>query len=292
MPVVYLNGEFMAPEAASISPLDRGFLFADGIYEVIPAYNGVLFRFSEHIERLERSLAEINLTNPHNREQWLSLCQDLVARNGGGNLSVYLQITRGAPEKRDHAFPVPAVTPTLFIMTGEIAPPAADSPQTAEGVAAITLEDIRWSRCDIKSVSLLPNSLLRQQAVTAGAAEAILLRDGQVTEGSASNVFIVSDNTIVTPPLGHAILGGITRDLVAELCEEHQLPFTERAITEAELNQAEEIWLTSSTKEVVPVTTLNGQRVGTGRPGPYWKQLAGHYVQFKRRLCGLDQTET
>ncbi|EKF75792.1 d-alanine aminotransferase [Alcanivorax hongdengensis A-11-3] len=288
MSQVYLNGAFMAPQDARISPMDRGFLFADGIYEVIPAYNGVLFRFDEHLDRLERSLREVQIINPHSRAQWQALCEDLIARNNGGNISVYLQISRGMAEKRDHAFPDPPVVPTVFMMTSPIAVPAADSPDTARGYGAITRDDIRWARCDIKSVSLLPNSLLRQQAVAAGAAEAILLRDGFVTEGSASNVFIVQSGTIITPPRSHAILGGITRDLVVELCHQHGLPLEERELTETELRQADEIWITSSTKEVVPITTLNGHPVGQGQPGPVWKALAHHYVRHKRRLCGLD----
>ena len=292
MPQVYLNGRFMAPEAAQISPMDRGFLFADGIYEVIPAYNGVLFRFEEHLARLERSLAEVDIHNPHSREHWQTLCDELLQHNGGGNLSVYLQITRGAAEKRDHAFPSPAVTPTVFMMTSTIAVPAADSPDTAIGAKAITLDDIRWARCDIKSVSLLANSLLRQQAMAAGAAEAILLRDGFVTEGSASNVFVVKDGSIATPPKSHAILGGITRDLVVELCQQHGLALQEREITEMQLRQADEIWITSSTREVVPVTHLNDAIIGNGQPGPQWKTLARHYVQHKRRLCGLDTPQT
>ena len=289
MTQVYLNGNFMAPDQARISPLDRGFLFADGVYEVIPAYNGVLFRFDEHLQRLERSLAEIGIHNPHDPAQWRSLCDSLVAHNGGGNLSVYLQITRGAAQKRDHAFPVPPVTPTVFRRTARVAAPAADSPDTAQGSLAITLDDIRWARCDIKSISLLPNSLLRQQAVEAGAAEAILLRDGFVTEGSASNVFIVRNGTIFTPPKCHAILGGITRDLVVELCVAEGLPVAEQEISESQLRQAEEIWVTSSTREIVPIIQLNNSPVGSGQPGPVWKTVARHYVNFKRRLCGLDQ---
>ncbi|MED5388977.1 MAG: D-amino acid aminotransferase [Pseudomonadota bacterium] len=289
MSQVYLNGAFMALEDARISPMDRGFLFADGIYEVIPAYNSVLFRFDEHLQRLERSLREVAIRNPHPRAQWQALCEALIERNGGGNLSVYLQITRGAATKRDHAFPDPPVDPTVFMMTGTIAVPAADSPDTATGSEAITRDDTRWARCDIKSISLLPNSLLRQEAVAADATEAILLRDGFVTEGSASNVFIVSNGEIATPPKNHAILGGITRDLVVELCEQHGLPMAEREITETALRQAEEIWVTSSTREVVPITRLNGSPVGDGKPGPVWKALARHYVDFKRRLCGLDQ---
>ncbi|MQX53124.1 D-amino acid aminotransferase [Alcanivorax sediminis] len=291
MSQVYLNGAFMAPQDAHISPLDRGFLFADGIYEVIPAYNGVLFRFEEHLVRLERSLAETAIANPHSRDQWRQLCEQLIQRNGGGNLSIYLQVTRGATEKRDHAFPNPPVPPTVFMMTGNIAVPAADSPDTATGSKAITLDDIRWARCDIKSVSLLPNSLLRQQAVAAGASEAILLRDGFVTEGSASNVFIVAESTVITPPKSHAILGGITRDLVVELCHRHHIPVEEREITESQLRQADEIWVTSSTREIVPIIQLNNSAVGIGTPGPVWKTVARHYVSFKRRLCGLQDQE-
>lgn len=289
MAKVYLNGAFLAPDEARISPLDRGFLFADGIYEVIPAYNGILFRFDEHYVRLERSLREIDITNPYSREEWRALCDELLAHNGSGNLSIYLQVTRGAAEKRDHAFPNPPVSPTVFMMTNPIAVPAADSPDSATGSSAITLDDIRWARCDIKSVSLLPNSLLKQQAVLAGAAEAILLRDGFITEGSASNVFVVKNGVIATPPKNHAILGGITRDLVVELCQQHGLPIEEREITERELREADEIWVSSSTKEVVPITQLNNEQIGDGLPGPVWKAVATHYVSFKRQLCGVEE---
>lgn len=288
METVYLNGEFMAADRARISPMDRGFLFADGIYEMIPAYNGTLFRLDEHLQRLERSLGEVRIGNPHGRGQWQALLRELVQRNGGGNQAVYLQITRGAAHRRDHAFPGADLSPTVFAMCSPVAPPAADTPDTAEGVSAITLDDTRWARCDIKSVSLLPNILLRQQAVESGATEAILLRDGFVTEGSASNVFIVLDGTVTTPPRSHLILGGITRDLIIELCRDHGLPVREREISESELASAEEIWVSSSTKEVVPVVELNRKPVGDGQPGPLWKRLARHYVNFKRRLCGLE----
>jgi D-alanine transaminase len=286
MSMVFLNGEFMPADQARISPMDRGFLFADGIYEVIPAYGGTLFRLEDHLARLARSLEAIQLADPMTAKQWTELLEQLVQKNGGGNLAVYLQVTRGAPAKRDHAFPTDDVVPTVFAMCSPVAAPAADSPDTATGIAAITLDDIRWSRCDIKSVSLLPNIMLRQQAAQAGAGEAILLRDGFVTEGSASNVFVVIDGEICTPPRSHEILGGITRDLVIELCREHDLPVREREINETELRKATEIWVTSSTKEVVPVVQLNNQPVGDGKPGELWKTLARHYVRFKRRLCG------
>ncbi|MCE7522196.1 D-amino acid aminotransferase [Alloalcanivorax xenomutans] len=287
MSTVYLNGAFMAMEQARISPMDRGFLFADGVYEVIPAFNGVLFRFEEHLRRLERSLSALYLINPHDRAGWCRRCEELIQRNGGGNLSLYLQITRGAADKRDHAFPDPPVSPTVFMSTAPLTVPTEDSPDRITGAAAITLDDIRWARCDIKSISLLPNILLRQQAIAVGAREAILIHDGFVTEGAASNVFIVKDGEIATPPASHAILGGITRDLVIELCREQELPLREREISEAELGDADEVWISSSTRDVVPVVSLDGRPVGSGRPGETWKILARHYIAFKRRLCGV-----
>ena len=285
---VYLNGEFLDPERARISPMDRGFLFADGVYEVIPAFNGVLFRLDAHLQRLERSLAEVSIANPHDRAGWRRLCEEMVAANGGGNLSVYLQITRGVADKRDHAFADPPVAPTVFLTSAPIPVPAADILHQTRGAAAITLADTRWARCDIKSISLLPNILLRQQAVASGAVEAVLLREGLVTEGAASNVFTVHNGEVSTPPHSTRILGGITRDLVVELCREHGIPVAEREIPEARLHDADEIWVSSSTKDVVPITRLNDRPVGDGRPGATWKTLSRHYIQFKRRLCGLD----
>lgn len=287
MTIAYLNGKFMPLDEARISPLDRGFLFADGVYEVIPAYGSKLFRLDEHLARLDASLAAIQLPNPLTRADWTTLLNSLIEQNGGGNIYIYLQITRGAAAKRDHAFPVPPVAPTIFAMTGLIATPAADMPDTTPGVAAITLDDIRWSRCDIKSVALLANVLMRQQAVSEGASEAILIRDGFATEGSASNFFIVRQGVIVTPPKSHLILPGITRDLLVELARKHGMAVEEREITETELKSADEVWLSSSTREVVPVTRLNGHLLGDGRPGPVWRQMARHYVDFKRALCGL-----
>ncbi|MCC1497482.1 D-amino-acid transaminase [Alcanivorax sp. 1008] len=287
MAIAYLNEQFLPLEHARISPLDRGFLFADGVYEVIPAYAGKLFRLDKHLQRLAHSLAAIEITNPHSTDEWTALFEELIQQNGGGNIYIYLQVTRGATTRRDHAFPNPPVAPTVFAMTGHIATPAADMPDTAQGVTVVTLDDIRWSRCDIKSVALLANILMRQQAVAEGAAEAILIRDGFATEGSASNFFIVKDGLITTPPKSHLILPGITRDLVVELAQQNNMLIEEREVTEAELRSADEIWLSSSTKEVVPVTRLNGHTLGDGKPGPLWKQMARHYVDYKRRLCGL-----
>ncbi len=287
MTIAYLNGKFMPLDEARISPLDRGFLFADGVYEVIPAYGGKLFRLNEHLDRLDASLAAIGLPNPLALPDWTALFNSLIEQNGGGNIYIYLQVTRGAAAKRDHAFPAPPVAPTIFAMTGQIATPAADMPDTTPGVAAITLDDIRWSRCDIKSIALLANVMLRQQAVSEGASEAILIRDGFATEGSASNFFIVKQGVIVTPPKSHLILPGITRDLLVELARKHAMPIEEREVMEAELKSADEVWLSSSTREVVPVTRLNGHTVGNGKPGPVWQHMARYYVDFKRALCGL-----
>lgn len=287
MTIAYLNGKFLPLEEAKVSPLDRGFLFGDGIYEVIPVYQGRCFRLTEHLQRLDKSLQSIDLVTNLDHGQWQSLFNELIEKNGSGNLAIYLQVTRGAPAKRDHAYPNPKVDPTIFAMTTPVSAPAADAPDTATGVSTITLDDIRWSRCDIKSIALLGNVMMRQEAVNRGAAEAILIRDGFATEGSASNFFIVKEGVVITPPKSHFILPGITRDVLVELCHKHNMAINEKEVTEAELNDADEIWLSSSTKEVVPVIKLNERVIGDGNPGPVWKQMARHYVAFKRELCGL-----
>lgn len=287
MSKVFLNGEIIDAEQASISPMDRGFLLSDGVYEVIPAFNGVLFRAEPHLERLERSLAETGIANPYSRPQWLGHCEALLAQNGGGQASIYLQVTRGAPAKRDHAFPGPEVPPTVFMSIGSLpAATAVDAPDAQAGAAGVTLEDIRWSRCDIKSVSLLPNVLLRQQTVEAGALESFLVRDGLVTEGASSNVFLVKDGRVATPPLSRYILAGVTRALVVDLCRANGLPMEERPVVVEELATADELWVCSSTKDLVPIVTLDGRPVGDGRPGPVWKAVAQHYRAYKRSVCG------
>ncbi|MCH8543979.1 MAG: D-amino acid aminotransferase [Alcanivorax sp.] len=284
MSIAYLNGTWQPLEDARISPLDRGFLFADGVYEVIPVYAGKAFRLAEHLDRLDHSLSAIQLAAPLSRTGWENLLNELVQRNEGGNLSVYLQITRGAPAKRDHAFPAADTPATVFAMVSPMAPAPSATPDTTTGAAAVTAEDTRWLRCDIKSVSLLPNILLRQYAVSQGAIEAILLRDGVATEGSASNLFVVRDGTVITPPKSPLILGGITRDLILELCRAHAVPCAEANVSEAELRDADELWVTSSTRELVPVVRLDDQAIGDGRPGPVWRKVAGLYTDFKRSL--------
>lgn len=290
MSTVFLNGRFLPTEEASISPLDRGFLFADGIYEVIPAYQGQLFRLDKHLDRLQHSLDAVRLPLPEElkRNQLTDAMNELIDRNGGGNLSLYLQITRGCPTQRDHGFPTEAVTPTVFMMTTPMKAPLVDQLEQAKGVSAITAEDTRWARCDIKSVSLLPNLLLRQQAVDVGAAEAILIKEGFVTEGAASNIFIVKENTLITPPLKPAILSGITRDFILELAQKHQLPFKEASVSRDDLLNADEVWASSSTKEILPIVKIDGKPVGSGEVGPTWKTVAKLYFNHKASLLGTD----
>lgn len=278
MAIVYLNGEFLPVEQACVSVTDRGFIFGDGVYEVIPVYGGRLFRLEQHLDRLACSLAAIRLDNPLATEEWRQCLQELVARNGDGDQSLYLQITRGAAP-RDHAFPKD-VSPTVYAATSPLKPMAAEVAE--QGVAAITLDDIRWQRCDIKAITLLANILMRQRAVEQGAAEALLVRDGLVNEGAASNLFMVKDGVLVTPPKGPLLLPGITRDLVLELAAAEGIAHREAAITPADLQAAEEVWLTSSTREILPVTHLDQRPVGNGRPGPLWRRMMRSYQDYKQ----------
>ncbi len=281
---VYLNGNYLPLEQACVPVLDRGFIFGDGVYEVIPVYGRKAFRLEHHLQRLKNSMQAVRLNNPHTDEEWSDIINNVVERNDGGDQSIYLQITRGVAS-RDHRFPDDAI-PTVFVMSNLFV--MVPTEQLEHGVSAITLNDIRWQYCSIKSIALLPNILLRQQAVEQGAAEAILLRDNEVTEGAASNVFIVKDGVIITPPKTDCLLPGITRDLVVEQAHEHDLPVEETIIKLEELLDADEIWLTSSTKEILPVTQLNNQNVGTGKPGPVWKQMYGLYQDHKQALRQAD----
>jgi len=278
---IYLNGDYMPLEQARVSVLDRGFLFGDGVYEVIPAYAGRLFRLTEHLDRLDNSLRAIRMQPPLSHAQWREILERLVAQEPPTDLTLYLQVTRGAASKRDHAIPK-EIPPTLFAMASVNPPPKTD--MYSNGVAAITLDDIRWHLCNIKAVTLLANVLQRQRAVDEQAMEAILIRDGLAHEGAASNLFIVQDGTIITPPKGPQLLPGITRDLVLELAADGGLPHAEREIFEAQLRDADEVWLTSSSKEVIPVTRLNGKPVADGRPGPVWKRMTELYQQYKAQL--------
>ncbi len=277
---VFLNGKFLPESQAHVSVLDRGFIFGDGIYEVIPVYGGKLFRFDEHMSRLQNSLDAIKIINPLSGDEWKKTLIELIHLNGDGDLSLYLQITRGSA-KRDHAIPENP-TPTVFAMCNELKPLATEI--INEGVAAITIDDIRWSRCHIKATSLLPNILLRQEALDQGAAEAILIRDDQATEGAASNLFAVIDGVVTTPPKGPMLLPGITRDLVLELAKNNALPCQEKTISLTELKQADEIWLTSSTKEILSVTQLDKKTIANGKPGPLYQQLLTLYQDYKQTL--------
>lgn len=276
--IVYLNGEFLPIEKAYIPVLDRGFIFGDGVYEVIPAYSKHPFRLAEHLSRLQHSLDKVRISNPHSDADWSRLTGELLQRNAGGDQSVYLQVTRGVA-KRDHAFPK-GVKPTVFMMSMPLVTPA---PALVEsGVACITAQDYRWLNCDIKSVSLLGNCMLRQLSVDAGAAETILFRDGQLTEASASNVFVVKDGVVLAPPKDHLVLPGITYDVVIEIARAREFQIEVRPVSEAEVRAADEIWVTSSTKEVLAVTTLDGKPVGDGKPGMLFRRMHALYQSFKK----------
>jgi D-alanine transaminase len=282
---IYLNGEFMPLEEARVPVLDRGFLFGDGVYEVIPVYGGHPFRLIQHLDRLERSLRETRIPLEYSLDDWMAIFQPLIDSCESKDCGIYLQVTRGVAI-RDHSFPK-AVEPTIFAMINPIKPVPAKVLEN--GVHAIAREDIRWSRCDIKSISLIGNVLMRQEAVESDAAETILIRDGMVTEGSASNVFIVKSGEVITPPKDEHLLGGITRDLVLELCVTHGLAVREAPIREQMLRAADEVWVTSSTKEILPVTVLDGQLVGEGKPGPVWHTLVELYGRCKQALRQGEQ---
>jgi D-alanine transaminase len=277
---VYLNGEFMPLDKARVPVLDRGFIFGDGVYEVIPVYSRRPFRLPQHLQRLGRSLDAIRLANPLGDGEWTRLIGDIIARNAGDDQSVYLQVTRGVA-KRDHAFPKD-VKPTVFVMSGPLVTPARELVEN--GVPCITGTDYRWLKCDVKSVSLLGNCLLRQSAADAGAAEIVLFRNGHLTEASASTVFVIRNGTLLSPPKTHLILPGITYDVVLELAAATGIPIELRAVPEAEVRSADELWLTSSTREVQAIASLDGKPVGTGKPGPVFRKLYQAFQEFKRKV--------
>ena len=275
--IVYLNGKFMPIEEAYVPVLDRGFIFGDGVYEVVPAYSKHPFQLAEHLRRLQYSLDKVRITNPHSDAEWAQLIAEIIKRNNGDDQSVYFQVTRGVA-KRDHAFPK-GVTPTVFMMSNPLVTP---SPALVDsGVACISAEDYRWLNCDIKSVSLLGNCMLRQLSADVDAAETILFRDGRLTEASSSNVFIVRNGVVLTPPKDNLVLPGITYDVVLEIARAREFEVEVCDVTEADVRSAEEIWLTSSNKEVLAVTTLDGKPVGDGRPGPLFRRMHALYQQFK-----------
>src|SRR3569833_2277561 len=283
LPVCYLNGRQLPVEEARISPFDRGFLYADGAYELMPVYAGRPFSFAANRERMTRSLGEISMRDPHTPEEWHALLGYLVAANGGGDQYIYRQVTRGAENGRNHA-PLPDIPRTVFAFC---APLPVTPPSVLEhGVACITTNDTRWARCDIKSVSLLANVLLRQLSVEAIAAETILLRDGDMMEASSSAVHVVIAGDIRTPPRSRKILPGTTLGVMDEMAARAGIPFRSVAVRESELRSADEIWISAATREVQPVTTLDGRPVDSGKPGALWRRVYDELQRYKRELSG------
>lgn len=283
LPVAWLNGEFLPLQEARISPLDRGFLFGDAAYEVLPVYGGRPFLFVEHMKRLDRSLGEIGVRPPMALAQWAPLLEELVARNGGGDMYLYVQVSRGAEFGRNHAPPA-SLTPTIFMMASPL--PALDAAIRDQGVAAVTMADLRWKRCDIKSTALLANVLAKGAAASADATEAILLADGELREGSSSAVVVVRSGTIVAPPDGPEILPSTTRELALRLATRTGIPTRIAPVSEAELRGADEIMIAFATRGVLAVTTLDGAAVGSGRPGPVWQRLHAAFEDYRREVAG------
>ena len=278
--MVFLNGKFMPIEEARVPVLDRGFIFGDGVYELIPVYSRAPFRMDDHLARLERSLAAVRIKNPYPREQWRAIILELVAKQPWEDQGVYFQVTRGVA-KRDHAFPA-GVEPTVFAMCNPLVNPPKELVE--KGAVAVSAVDNRWLRCDIKSISLIGNVLLRQASADAGAVETILFREGKLTEASASNVFVAKNGLLLSPPKSNLILPGITYDVVVEIAQATGIPIEFRDVGESEVRAADEIWLTSSSKEILAVVRLDGKPVGEGRPGPLFRKAYAGYQEFKARV--------
>ena len=277
--IVHLNGHFLPIEDAKISVLDRGFIFGDGVYEFVPVYRRQPFRLPQHLARLQHSLDGIRLANPHTEAEWTSIIGNLVAKQPFDDQGVYFQVTRGVA-KRDHTFP-PGVPATVFMMSNPLAMPSAE--QIEKGVAVVSAEDNRWRRCDLKTISLVGNVLMRQLAADAGAVETVMFRDGHLTEASASNVLVVIDGTIVAPPKDNLILPGITYGAANEFARDAGLPFEIRPVTRAKAFVADEMWLTSSTKEVLAVTSMDGRPFASGAPGPVFRKMHALFQAHKPR---------
>lgn len=288
--IVYLNGNFLPIEEASISVLDRGFLFGDGVYEVIPVFNGKLFRAAQHLKRLEKSLAAIEIPLPYTQTQWLELFTNLLHKNEhqGQNQAIYLQVTRGIAE-RTHFFPE-EYQPTVFIQTTTFTPVSLS--ELSKGAQAITVTDNRWHLCSIKAITLLPNVLASQKAKTQKSKEAIFIRNNFAIEGTSSNLFIVKNGTLITPALSDELLPGITRELILELARQHHVPYREESISEKDLRNADEIWMTGSLKEVLPITELDGHAVGDGKVGPLWHTFIKYYEASKQQTHEPSKVKT
>ncbi len=278
---VYLNGEFLPLEEARVSVTDRGFLFGDGVYEVIPVYGGHLFKLQHHLQRLHNSLRGIGMANPHTDDEWERILTRLTSQLGDSDQALYLQVTRGCTDVRDHAWPED-IEPTIYARTKILKTPTTE--EKRRGIHAITLDDPRWEHCNIKAITLLANVMARHEAADAGAQEAILIRDDLATEGAASNLFIVKQKLLITPPKSDSLLPGITREIVLELARQHGIPFAEASISAEDLRTADEIWMSSSTKEILPVLQLNGEAVGNGVAGKVWEEMSVLYENCKDRL--------
>jgi D-alanine transaminase len=283
LPLCYLNGEYLPLKEARVSPLDRAFLFADAVYEVMPVYGGRPFRFEAHLQRLGHSLAGIGMADPHSAQQWRAIFATLIERNGGGDQYLYWQVTRGAEYGRNHA-PLPQIPRTVFAFAAPL--PASSAAVLAQGLACISARDTRWSRCDIKSTALLANVLLRQLASDSGAAETILLRDGELTEASAASVHVVLEGAVYVPPNSPRILPGTTRSALEEAAARCGVPWHTAPVSEAQLRAAAEVWLSAATRELQPVTRLDGRAIGDGRPGPVWRRVYEELQRYKRELAG------
>ena len=283
LPLCYLNGDYLPLIEARISPLDRGFLYADAVYEVMPVYGGRPFRFVAHAERLSRSLAGISMEDPHTLDAWRAILGTLIERNGGGDQYIYWQVSRGAQPGRTHA-PLPQIPRTVFAFCAPWPEPPRDLAD--RGIACVTASDTRWARCDIKSTALLANVLLRQLSVDAAAAETILLREGELTEASASAVHVVLGGEVLMPPNSRRILPGTTRGAVEEMAARAAIPCRVQAISEAQLRSADEVWISAATREVQPVTLLDGHPVGSGHPGPLWRRVYEAFQRYKQELAG------
>lgn len=277
--IVYLNGQYMPMIESQISTQDRGFLFGDGVYEVIPVYDRQLFAFPEHLQRLKNSLQATGIQNPLTDTEWSELLHTLIEKHPWADQYIYLQVTRGIQMQRDH-LPEECLTPTLYAYTNPLK--AVSDNILENGISAITLEDIRWLNCDIKAITLLPNIMMKLAAKARNADDAILVsREGFITEGTASNCFIVKEGTLITPPNGQSLLPGVTRLVIERIAIAHDIPMLEQEITLTDLESADEIWLSSSTKEALPVTRLNDLAVGTGKPGAVWQKMRGFYQEHK-----------
>lgn len=279
----YLNGEYLPLAAARVSPLDRGFLFGDAVYEVVPVYGGRPFRLREHLDRLNRSLASVRMAPPRSHAEWAGICARLIAQEGGRESHIYIQISRGAELGRNHAWPE-GLVPTLFAYVTALEP---TPPRLIDqGVAAITAADTRWARRDIKSTALLANILLKKLAADVGAFETIMLENGELTEGSSTTVHVIWGGVIHAPPNGNHILPGTTRDVVTELALRLNISIDNSRVTETTLRSADEIWLTFATRGMLPVTSLDGVPVGSGHPGPLFKRMHAAFLDYIGELAG------